>query len=170
MGSASRPGPCCCWRFSAPWAVANVFVNASAPPGREGFASTIRHHAALTSALEIEQKRPPPASAFRTFCPQQDVVPLSEAIAERTIAQIPRGTEDLAQLICDGTTMCGVIEPISSGGSAQVLPPTTLIAQVTLDASALGMTMDSASPDPKSILGEAPDPSSCSGSGDRAWP
>ncbi len=145
-------------------------MNASAPPGREGFASTIRHHAALTSDLEIEQKRPPSASAFHTFFQQQDVAALREAIADRTIAQIPRGTEDLALPICDGTTMCGLIEPISSGGSAQVIPPTTLIVQVTLDASALGVKMDSASPDPASIRGEAPDPSSCSGSGDRAWP
>ncbi len=96
----------------------------SATPHGEGFAYAIRHHTALASALKIELTRPPSDSAFRTFFQQVDVAALCAAIRDWTIAQIPGGTGDLNQLVCDGKTMRGSIEPISSGGSAYGLRPT----------------------------------------------
>jgi hypothetical protein len=84
----------------------------------------IRHHTALTTALEIELTRPPSDSAFRYFFQQVDVAALCAAIRDWTIAQIPGGAGDLDQLVCDGKTMRGSIEPISSGGSAYGLRPT----------------------------------------------
>jgi hypothetical protein len=97
----------------------------------------IRHHTALTSALGIELTRPPSDSAFRYFFQQVDVAVLCEAIRDWTIAQIPGGAGDLDQLVCDGKTMRGSIEPISSGGSA-------FIAHVTLYASELGVAISQA--------------------------
>ena len=84
----------------------------------------VRHHTALTSALGIELTRPPSDSAFRYFFQQVDVAALCAAIRDWTIAQIPGGAGDLDQLVCDGKTMRGSIEPISSGGSAYGLRPT----------------------------------------------
>ena len=66
-----------------------------------------------------------------------DVAVLCEAIRDWTIAQIPGGAGDLDQLVCDGKTMRGSIEPISSGGSA-------FIAHVTLYASELGVAISQA--------------------------
>lgn len=56
---------------------------------------------------------------------------LCAAIRDWTIAQIPGGAADLDQLVCDGKTLRGSIEPTAGGGSA-------FIAQVTLYSPALG--------------------------------
>ena len=58
-----------------------------------------------------------------------DVAALCAAIRDWTIAQIPCGAADLDQLICDGRTLRGSIEPTAGGGS-------TFIAQVTLYSAA----------------------------------
>ncbi len=100
----------------------------SATPDGEGCAYAIRRHTALTSALEIELRRPPPDSAFRHFYQQVDVAAICAAICDWTIAQIQDGAWDLDQLVCDGNAMRGSIQPISSGGSA-------FIAHVTLYAA-----------------------------------
>ena len=84
-----------------------------------------RYHAVLTESLGIDLKRPPSDSAFRYFFLQVDVHTVCAAIRDWTIAQIPGGTGDLDQLICDGMTLHGSIEPTSGGGSA-------FIAQVIL--------------------------------------
>ncbi|MFN6337514.1 MAG: transposase family protein [Cyanobacteriota bacterium] len=62
----------------------------------------IRHHGVLTEALGLELRRPPSDSAFRYFFRQVDVAALCAAIRDWTIAQIPGGTADLDQLVCDG--------------------------------------------------------------------
>ena len=62
---------------------------------------------------------------------------LCAAILDWTIAQIPGGTEDLDQLICDGKTLRGSIEPTAGDGSA-------FIAQVTLYSAALGVAISQA--------------------------
>ena len=77
-----------------------------------------RHHAVLTGSLGIELKRPPSDSAFRYFFLQVDVAAICGAIRDWTIAQIPGGASDLDQLICDGKTLRGSIEPTNGGGSA----------------------------------------------------
>ena len=63
-----------------------------------------------------------------------DVAALCAAIRDWTIAQIPGGAADLDQLICDGKTLCGSIEPTAGGGSA-------FISQVTLYSAALGLAI-----------------------------
>ncbi len=93
-----------------------------------------RHHVVLTEALGIELKRPPSDSALRYFFLQVDISAACAAIRDWTIAQIPGGARDLDQLICDGKTLRGSIEPTSGGGSA-------FIAQVTLYSAALGVTI-----------------------------
>ena len=85
----------------------------------------IRHHGVLTEALGLELRRPPSDSAFRYFFRQLDVAALSAAIRDWTIAQIPGGAADLDQLVCDGKTLKGSIEPTAGGGSAYSLRPTT---------------------------------------------
>jgi hypothetical protein len=55
-------------------------------------------------------------------------------IPDWTIAQIPGGAADLDQLVCDGKTLRGSIEPTAGGGSA-------FIAQVTLYSAALGVAI-----------------------------
>ena len=85
----------------------------------------IRHHGVLTEALGLELRRPPSDSAFRYFFRQLDVAALSAAIRDWTIAQIPGGAADLDQLVCDGKTLRGSIEPTAGGGSAYSLRPTT---------------------------------------------
>lgn len=97
----------------------------------------IRHHAVLTEALGIELRRPPSDSSFRYFFHQVDVAALCAAIRDWTIAQIPGSAADLDQLICDGKTLRGSIEPTAGGGSA-------LIAQVTLYSAALGVAISQA--------------------------
>ena len=86
----------------------------------------------LTDALGIELRRPPSDSSFRYFFHQVDVAALCAAIRDRMIAQIPGGAGDLDQLICDGKTLRGSIEPTAGGGSA-------FIAQVTHYSAALGV-------------------------------
>ena len=76
----------------------------------------IRHHAVLTEALGIELRRPPSDSSFRYFFQQVDVAALRAAIRDWTITQIPGGAADLDQLICDGKTLRGSIEPTAGGG------------------------------------------------------
>jgi len=78
----------------------------------------ICHHAVLTEALGIELRRPPSDSSFRYFFHQVDVAALCAAIRDWTVAQIPGGAADLDQLVCDGKTLRGSIEPTSGGGSA----------------------------------------------------
>jgi hypothetical protein len=97
----------------------------------------IHHHSALTKALGVELRRPPSDSSFRYFFQQVDVPALCGAIRDWTIAQIPGGTADLDQLVCDGKTLRGAIEPTAGGGSA-------FIAQVTLYSAALGVAISQA--------------------------
>ena len=108
----------------------------------------IRHHSVLTEALGIESRGPPSDSAWwlrhaglrpgsRYFFRQVDVTALCAAIRDWTIAQIPGGAADLDQLICDGKTLRGSIEPTAGGGS-------TFIAQVTLYSAALGVAISQA--------------------------
>jgi hypothetical protein len=94
----------------------------------------IRHHVALTTGLGLELRRPPSDSSFRYFFLQVDVEALCGAIRDWTIAQIPGGATDLDQLICDGKTLRGSIEPTATGGSA-------FMAQVTLYSAALGLAI-----------------------------
>ncbi|QEY32373.1 ISAs1 family transposase [Synechococcus sp. RSCCF101] len=93
-----------------------------------------RHHSVLTESLGINLRRPPSDSAFRYFFLQVDVTAVCEAIRDWTIAQIPDGAADLDQLVCDGKTLRGSIEPTAGGGSA-------FIAQVTLYSAALGVAI-----------------------------
>ncbi len=97
----------------------------------------IRHHGVLTEALEIELRPPQSDSSFRYFFQQVDVSALCTAIRDWTIAQIPGGAADLDQLVCDGKTLRGSIEPTAGGGSA-------FIAQVTLYSAALGVAISQA--------------------------
>jgi hypothetical protein len=62
---------------------------------------------------------------------------LCAAIRDWTISQNPCGAADLDQLVCDGKTLRGSIEPITGGGSA-------FIAQVTLYSAALGVAISQA--------------------------
>lgn len=82
---------------------------------------TIRHHSILTEALSLELLRPPSDSAFRYFFRQVDVASLWAAIQDWTIAQIPGGASELDQLVCDGKTLRGPIEPTAGGGSAFIV-------------------------------------------------
>jgi hypothetical protein len=93
-----------------------------------------RHHAVLTDALGIELKRRPSDSAFGYFILQVGFHGVCADIPDWTIAQIPCGTTDSDQLICDGKTLRGSIEPTSGGGSA-------FIDQVTLYSAALGVAI-----------------------------
>ncbi len=97
----------------------------------------IRHHAALTEALGVELRRLPSDSSFRYYFQQVDVPALCAAIRDWTIAQIPGGAADLDQLVCDGKTLRGSIEPTAGGGSA-------FIAQVTLYTASLGLAISQA--------------------------
>ena len=97
----------------------------------------IRHHGVLTEALGIELRRPPSDSAFRYFFRLVDVAALCAAIRDWTIAQIPGGAADLDQLVYNGKTLRGSIEPTAGGGSA-------FIAQVTLYSAALGVAISQA--------------------------
>ena len=97
----------------------------------------MRHHAVLTKALGVELRRPPSDSSFRYFFQQVDVSALCTAIRDLTISQIPGGAADLDQLVCDGKTLRGSIEPTAGGGSA-------FIAQVTLYSAALGVAISQA--------------------------
>jgi len=97
----------------------------------------IRHHDTLTRALGIELRRPPSDSAFRYVFRQVDVAELCAAIRDWTIAQIPGRTADLDQLVCNGKTLRGSIQPTAGGGSA-------FIAQVTLYSAALGLAISQA--------------------------
>ncbi|MFM7649298.1 MAG: hypothetical protein ACKO50_14780 [Cyanobium sp.] len=65
------------------------------------------------------------------------VAALCTAIRDWTIAQIPGGAADLDQLVCDGKTLRGSIEPTSGGSSA-------FIAQVPLYSAALGVLISQA--------------------------
>jgi hypothetical protein len=87
-----------------------------------------------TEPLGIELKRLPSDSAFRYFFLQVDVAAVCAAIRDWTIAQIPGGAAEIDQLICDGKTLRGSIEPTSGGGSA-------FIAQVRLYSAALGVAI-----------------------------
>ena len=89
-----------------------------------------RHHVDLTTSLGLDLRRPPCDSSFRYFFLQVDVPALCAAIRDWTIAQIPVGADDLNQLVCDGKTLRGSIEPTAGGGSA-------FIAQVTLYSAAV---------------------------------
>jgi hypothetical protein len=66
-----------------------------------------------------------------------DVAALCAPIRDWTIAQIPDGAADLDQVVCDGKTLRGSIEPTAGGGSA-------FIAQVTLYSAALGVAISQA--------------------------
>ena len=63
-------------------------------------------------------------SDFRYLFRQVDLESLCAAMRDWTIAQIPPGAADLDQLICDGKTLRGSIEPTAGGGSAYGLRPT----------------------------------------------
>lgn len=92
-----------------------------------------RLHGVLSEALGIELRRYSSDSAFRYFFQQVDVA----AIRDWTLAQIPVDATDLDQLVCDGKTLRGSIEPTPGGGSA-------FIAQVTLYSAALGVAISQA--------------------------
>lgn len=96
----------------------------------------IRHHAELTEALAVELLRPPSDSSFRYFFHQVYVAALCAAIRDWRTAQI-QGAADLDQLVCDGKTLRGSIEPTAGGGSA-------FIAQVTPYSAALGVAISQA--------------------------
>jgi DDE_Tnp_1-associated len=96
-----------------------------------------RHHAVLGEQLGLALRRPPSDSAFRYFFLQVNVAGLCAAIRDWTIAQVPGGAEDIDQLVCDGKTLRGSIEPTAGGGSA-------FIAQVTLYSAALGVAISQA--------------------------
>ncbi len=72
----------------------------------------IRHHTVLTEALGIDLRHPPSDSLFRYFFQQVDVAALCTA-------QIPGGAVDLDQLVCDGKTLRGSIEPTSGSSCWQ---------------------------------------------------
>ena len=97
----------------------------------------IRHHGVLTDALGLELRRPPSDSAFRYFSQQVEVPALCAAIRDWTIDQNAGGATDLDQLVCDGKTLRGSIEPTHGGGSA-------FIAQVTLYSAGLGVAINQA--------------------------
>ena len=125
-----RPGVC----FPA-WslllvAVLGILSGCQSLRDLERFA--IRHHSVLTEALGLELRRPPSDSSFRYFVLPVDAGALCAAIRDWTIAQIPGGATDLDQLVCNGKTLRGSIEPTAGGGSA-------FIAQVTLYSAALGV-------------------------------
>jgi hypothetical protein len=65
------------------------------------------------------------------------VAALCGSIRDWTIAPIPGGVVDLDQLVCDGKTLRGSIEPTAGGGSA-------FMAQVTLYWAALGVAISQA--------------------------
>ncbi len=96
-----------------------------------------RHHSVLNKALGLELRRPPSDSSFRHCFLQVDVSAICASIRDGTIAQIPFGAPDLDQLVCDGKTLRGSIEPTAGGGSA-------FIAQVTLYSAALGVAISQA--------------------------
>jgi hypothetical protein len=116
-------------------AVLGILSNCQSLRDLERFAE--RHHGVLTEALGIELRRYPSDSAFRYFFHQVDVAALCAAIRDWTIAQIPGGATDLDQLVCDGKTLRGSIEPTPAGGSA-------FIAQVSLYSAALGVAISQA--------------------------
>jgi hypothetical protein len=91
-----------------------------------------RPHSALTEALGLGLRRPALDASFRSFFHQVVVAALCAAIRDRTIAQIPSGAADLAQLVCNGKTLRGSIKPMAGGGSA-------FIAQDTLYSAALAV-------------------------------
>ena len=66
-----------------------------------------------------------------------DVAALCAAIRDWMIAHRPGGAADLDQLVCDGKTLRGSIEPTTGGGSM-------FIAQVTLYSAALGAAISQA--------------------------
>jgi hypothetical protein len=66
-----------------------------------------------------------------------DVAALCAAIRDWTLAQIPGGTADLDQLVCDGKTLRGSIDQ-KPGAAA------TFIAQVTLYSAAQGVAISQA--------------------------
>ncbi len=92
----------------------------------------IRHHSALSETLGLGLRRPPSDSSFHYFFYQVNVAALCAAIRDWTIAQIPGDASDLDQLVCDGKTLSGSIEPTAGGSSA-------FIVQVTLYLLALGV-------------------------------
>jgi len=116
-------------------AVLGILIGCQSLRDLERFA--IRHHAVLSEALGIELRRPPSDSSFRYFFHQVDVAALCAASRDWTIAQIPGGAVDLDQLVCDGKTLRGLIDPTSGGGSA-------FIAEVTLYSAALSVAISQA--------------------------
>jgi hypothetical protein len=97
----------------------------------------VRHHVVLTEALGLKLRRPPSDSSFRYFFHQVNVAALWASIRDWTSAQILGGISDLDQLVYDGKTLRGSIEPTAAGGSA-------FIAQVTLYSSLLGVAISQA--------------------------
>jgi predicted transposase YbfD/YdcC len=97
----------------------------------------IRHYSVLTETLGLQLRRPPSVSAFRYFFQQVDVGALCAAMRGWTIAQIPGGATDLDQLMYNGKTLRGSIEPTPGDGS-------TYITQVELCSAALGVAISQA--------------------------
>jgi hypothetical protein len=60
------------------------------------------------------------------------VAALRAKIRDWMIAQVPSGTTDLGQLVCDGKTLRGSIEPTADKGSAY-------IAHMKLYSAAVGV-------------------------------
>ncbi len=99
----------------------------------------IRHHAALNQALGTGLKRPPTDSTFRYLFMQVDVAEICRHLLVWMLAQIPCGAAGLDQLVCDGKTLRGSIEPTAGGGA--------FIAQVTIYSKTLGAAMAKATYD-----------------------
>lgn len=103
-------------------------------PERSG---AIRHPSAMTEALWLELRRPPADSTFRDLFLQVNVAALCAAIRNWTFSQIPGSTRELDQLVCDGITLRGSIEPTTGGGSA-------FTAQVRFYSAAVGVVISQA--------------------------
>lgn len=94
----------------------------------------IRHHNVLTETLRLNLLHPPSDSLFRNYFLQFDEADIFIEIRDWAIAQIPGGAADVDQMICDGTSLRGLIEPTAGGGS-------TFIAQFTLYSGALDVVI-----------------------------
>ena len=82
----------------------------------------IRHPSVVTVALGLDLWRQPSDSAILYFFHHVDGTALCTAIRDWTIAQFPGGANDQHQLICDGKTFRGSIEPTAGQGLLEVCP------------------------------------------------
>ena len=116
-GFGSRPGICCWWPCSESLVDARACGIWSATPSEKASPMPF----ATTSCLPRRwtwrcggHHRIPRSATSSSGWKWQPCAP----IRDWTIVQIPGGAADLDQLVCDGKTLRGPIEPTSSGGSA----------------------------------------------------